>query len=394
MNHSVSTAPRRLRIGVVTAIPTPYRDPFWNVVSKSQDVDLEVIYCARNKDDRPWDVSWEQSYRAHYPKTINLASRFGKAASVYWNPEICSTLRASNFDGLIIGGYNHPTMLRAISYAKRHGIPYFLASESYLQQTRAKWKHLVKSWFVRGIVRHAKGCLTTGTLASDYLIHYGASRGRLCLVPNVPDVEKLNRIATELEPNRNDIRRELRLEKLTVLFVGRFIEMKGGHLLIEAFQRLTVGTDAQLVMLGDGPKRQEWESKVRDLGLADRVRFEGFQTPEALPKWFAAADLMCLPSTNETWSVVVLEALSSGLPVVVTDRVGCYPNAVTNPIVGRVVKAGNIDSLENGLRKQLENQLPHSKVSEAWADTRESFLYEVVAERLIRSLRQWCHREA
>jgi glycosyltransferase involved in cell wall biosynthesis len=390
MNHSDPTGPRRLRIGVVTAIPTPYRDPFWNVVSSFEGLDLEVIYCAKNKGDRPWNVSWDQNYQTHYPKAINLASKFGKSASLYWNPDVRGILSGSKFDGLIIGGYNHLTMLWAIYYAKRHGIPYFLASESYLQQSRAKWKHFIKSWFVRLIVTQARGCFPTGALASDYLVHYGARREHLCAVPNIPDVNAFHGKAQELAAQRVMIRRELGLDRVTILFVGRFIEMKGCQFLIEAFRRLISTIDAQLIMLGDGPKRSEWESLVRKLGLTDKVRFEGFQAPESLPNWFAAADLMCLPSTNETWSVVVLEALSSGLPVVVTDRVGCYPNAVTNTTVGNVVSAGSVDSLENGLRSQIEKKVSHSQVHNAWAETRESFSYELVARRLVESLHKWC----
>jgi glycosyltransferase involved in cell wall biosynthesis len=388
MNRLDATKPRSLRIGVVTAIPTPYRDPFWNVVSGYEGVDLELIYCAKNKGDRPWKVSWEQNYRAHYPKAFNLASKFGKSASLYWNPEIRSILKGSKFDGLIIGGYNHLTMLWAISYARQHRIPYFLASESYLGQGRAKWKHLIKSWFVRLIVTRAKGCFPTGDLASDYLLHYGANRKQLCAVPNIPDVKSFYQMAQSLSAERSSIRTELRLQKRSILFIGRFIAMKGGHFLIKAFERIAESIDAQLVMLGDGPKRNEWESLVQELGLKDRVRFEGFQAPESLPKWFAAADLMCLPSTNETWSVVVLEALASGLPVVVTDRVGCYPNAVVNETVGKVVSAGSVESLESGLRSQLAKSVPHCDVHKAWEETRESFSYEVVANRLVEFLRE------
>ena len=58
-------------------------------------------------------------------------------------------------------GYNHFTMLWAMWFARRKGIPYFLSSESYLQQRRSWWKPLIKDWLVRRIVSHARGNLPT-----------------------------------------------------------------------------------------------------------------------------------------------------------------------------------------------------------------------------------------
>ncbi len=321
---------------------------------------------------------------------MNFAERFGPAASVYWNPEIRSLLRSGHFDGIIVGGYNHPTMLWTIAYARWNKIPYFLASESYLEQKRSSWKHLVKSWLVRSIVKNARGCLPTGTLAARYLRHYGAKEENLCFVPNVPDVEGFYQKAQRLQLQRASIRERLGLKRRTILFVGRFIQMKGGHLLIKAFKRIQQDFDAELVMLGDGPMRKEWESLVRTEGLEECVRFPGFQSPEVLPEWFAAADLMCLPSTNETWSVVVLEALSSGLPVVITNRVGVYADALTDERVGKAVEAGDVNALSSALSSQLQAAVERSRLFDIWTPTRERLQYGVVAQRLAESLLRWC----
>ena len=379
-----------LRIAVVTAIPTPYRDPFWNVVNELPGIDLEVFFCARQKGDRPWDISWPQKFTAHYPKSVNLARKLGPAASVYWNPEIRKILPETQCDGIIIGGYNHPTMLWAIYYARRKKIPYFLASESYLDQKRSGWKQILKHRLVKSIVTNAKGCFPTGKLASEYLIHYGANADRLCLLPNIPDVDQFYRHAQELAKDRPGIRKRLGMTKRSIIFVGRFIDMKGGHFLIRAFKKIAERNSVELVMLGDGPKRKEWETLVADENLSDVVRFPGFQAPEALPEWFAAADIMCLPSTNETWSVVVLEALSSGLPVVITNRVGCYANAITDERVGQVVEAGNVSSLVEGIERQLAMAVSREEMFVAWADARSSFSYQNVAERLKKALFDWC----
>ena len=379
-----------LRIAVVTVIPTPYRDPFWRVFERNEEVELTVFYCAGGKKDRPWTVDWGQPNHACYLKGYNLAAAFGAATSLYWNPEIRKRLREKPYDGIIVAGYNHFTMLWAMWFARRKGIPYFLSSESYLQQRRSWWKPLIKDWLVRRIVSHARGNLPTGKLASEYLLHYGAHPERLCPVPNIPDVDQFQECAKTLLPQRVRLRKERGLEKPSILFVGRFIPMKGGHLLIKAFSRLTRDLDAQLIMLGDGPERTAWQKLATSEGINDRIQFPGFVSPQSIPAWFASVDLMCLPSTNETWSVVVLEALASGLPVVITDRVGCYPNVISRAEVGEVVAAGEIGALYLGLKCQLEKEISRKEMFRLWKETRREFEYGVVASRLRGFLQQWC----
>lgn len=370
-----------LRIGVVTAIPTPYRDPFWEVFSQQAGIELEVIYCARSKGDRPWDISWSQNFCTHYPKSYNFARKFGEAASLYWNPELPELLRSQRYDALLIGGYNHLTLLWSIVWSKVSKTPYYLMSESYLEQSRATWKKVFKEWFVRFIVKNAQGGLPTGTLAAEYLVHYGANPEAICHVPNVPDVEAFQKKSAELVNRRVLLRRELGLNRFTILFVGRFIPMKGGDLLIRAFAAVHKQLDAELVMLGDGPERITWERLAQALGVEAQVKFLGFQQPDQITSWFSVADLMCLPSKNETWSVVVLEALASNLPVLITDRVGCYRDAV-NDEVGTVVRANSVDALEEGLMDAVRNKRSREFVSENWAMRRRKFRYEAIASEL------------
>ena len=382
-----------MRIAVVTSIPTPYRDPFWSVFAAQENVELEVIYCSPGKGDRPWDRSWRQDYVTHYPRAYNLARYFGEDASCYWNPKIGKILSAQPFDGIIVGGYNHLTMLRAILFARRHGIPYFLQSEVYLAQPRSSWRVWAKQALVTNIVTRAAGCLPTGKLASEYLLHYGADPDAMCQIPNVPDVEQLHKTATALLPRREEIKAEKGVAgKYVVLFVSRLIELKRVDLLLRAFAVASEGMDAVLVILGDGPMRQEWEQLAGELKLGDRVRFEGFLNPEALPEWYSIADLSALTSTDETWSVVVLEALAAGVPVVITDRVGCYANAINDERVGDVVRAGDLTELTAALKKRMTAKPQAGEIARAWAPGRESFRYQTIAERAVAFLAKHCNQ--
>jgi glycosyltransferase involved in cell wall biosynthesis len=102
-----------------------------------------------------------------------------------------------------------------------------------------------------------------------------------------------------------------------LLFVGRLRYYKGLEVLIEAMRDIK----AHLLVVGDGPMRQEWKALTVELALTDRVTFLGHIPDAELPAYYQACDLFILPSTHrsETWGAVQIEAMACGKPVVCTE---------------------------------------------------------------------------
>lgn len=382
-----------LSIGVVTAIPTPYRDAFWNCVAAKPGTKLHVYYCANITADRPWTPSWDMRYESEVLPGYNVLAAFPSKGFSYWNPQIKAKLRAGNHDALVIGGYNYPTMLAAIHFARRHGIPYFLMSESHLNEPRSAWRHALKRPLVRWVVGGAAGCFPTGTWARDYLMHYGAKSDELWFLPNVPDVESLDRQAQELAPRRDQLRARWGLgDGPVVLYLGRLVEFKRVDLLIEAFASPHVPRSARLVIVGDGMERPALEALTKRLGVDHRVVFKGFVDPAEVPLWYAMADLFVLPSIGETWSVAIIEALASGLPVVTTDSVGAAVDAITDPLVGTVIRSGDARALAAAITERLADPAGRTLVRERWAQVREQFQFDASARRFVDAIRSVVHR--
>ena len=109
--------------------------------------------------------------------------------------------------------------------------------------------------------------------------------------------------------------------------------------------------------------QQERHQGARTLGLADdacRTEAErsgvcvaqaGFLDQAALGRAYAAADCLVLPSTSETWGLVVNEALATGLPAIVSSGVGCAPDLVTPGVTGEVFPCGDVGSLASALAR-------------------------------------------
>jgi glycosyltransferase involved in cell wall biosynthesis len=109
----------------------------------------------------------------------------------------------------------------------------------------------------------------------------------------------------------------------TVLFAGRIVHQKGPDILMEAVPHvLKHYSRAKFVFAGEGEMRPALESRAKQLGVAHATRFVGFQTNGTLADLYKACDVVCVPSRNEPFGIVILEAWSAGKPVVSTRNGG------------------------------------------------------------------------
>jgi glycosyltransferase involved in cell wall biosynthesis len=137
-----------------------------------------------------------------------------------------------------------------------------------------------------------------------------------------------------------------------VLAVGRLVEKKGFDVLIRAAARLAVPIAVRIV--GEGPERKALEALIASESCVDRVNLAGPLTHDALPREYAWAHAVAVPSVVDATGDrdglpnVVLEAMASGRPVVAT-RVGAIDSAVVNGLNGLLVKEGSVESLLEAL---------------------------------------------
>jgi glycosyltransferase involved in cell wall biosynthesis len=138
-----------------------------------------------------------------------------------------------------------------------------------------------------------------------------------------------------------------------------------------------------MAFLGDGELRTALESLTQRLSV--RAHFIGFRGQTELSPLYHAADLLVLPSLySETWGLVVNEALHHGLPSVVSDAVGCWPDLVEPRVTGEVCEAGS----SHALAAAVERALPLVGRAEVRARCREkvaSYTVERAAEGITRA---------
>ncbi|MDB5595826.1 MAG: glycosyl transferase group 1 [Hyphomicrobiales bacterium] len=134
-----------------------------------------------------------------------------------------------------------------------------------------------------------------------------------------------------------------------VLAIGRLVPEKGFLTLLRAFAQLQ-DSRARLVILGTGPQKAELDAQIARLGLQDRVTLPG----HVAEPWSFFNEARCLVSAshNESFGLVLLEAMAHGLPVVST-RCGATPEVLENGRYGRLVPVGDVTLMAQAMAEAL-----------------------------------------
>lgn len=134
-----------------------------------------------------------------------------------------------------------------------------------------------------------------------------------------------------------------------VLFVGRFVYYKGLEVLIAALAQC----DGTLTLVGDGPLEDDLRQQIARLGLESRVTFAGRIADDDLVAYYHASDVLVLPSVaeSETYGMVQVEAMASGIPVVSTNLPTGVPWVNQDGVTGLIVPPRDVPALAAALNK-------------------------------------------
>lgn len=139
-----------------------------------------------------------------------------------------------------------------------------------------------------------------------------------------------------------------------IIFVGRFAAQKQVDVLIRAFALVVRRQPARLLLLGDGPRRQELETVVASLRLVNTIRFQGF-LPNPLPA-IRDSDLLVLPSAHEGLGNVLIEAMGCGTQVVSTDCPHGPAEILQHGRWGQLVPVGDVEELAQAILRSLNRE--------------------------------------
>lgn len=253
-------------------------------------------------------------------------------------------------DALGLVGYARPESMAAARWARRHGRPAILMSESQaIDRPHTWWKEFIKMQRVRQF----DAALVGGPGHRDYLVELGMPAHSIALGYNAVDNDYF---ATRARCWRDAPASRTGLPDAPFfLTVCRFAPEKNLIRLIRAYaryrQRSEPATAWDLVLCGDGPSAAEVEDAITMSGCGRWIHRPGFLQADALARYYAHAAAFVLPSLSEPWGLVVNEAAASGLPLLVSSRAGCAATLVPDPqgTTGRRFNPIDVDEMTTRL---------------------------------------------
>ncbi len=320
---------RRPRLALVVTHPIQHFAPLYREVAAAGEVDLRVFYCCDWGVKAYFDalygreVEWDVPLLEGYEHEFLPIRRRPRRISFFEvdNPAVSDRLAALSPDAVLVHGYGCRTMWRAVQWAGEHGVPALLSSDSHAGAPVAAWKRPLKALFVGRFYARLDGALAVGQSNRAYHRRYGLPEERI--FPGVLPVDGGRLLASVPEPAvaRAELRRDLGIpeEAVVALFCGNLTPWKRPFDFVRAVQAAEPRVWGLVV--GDGPERPRVESALaEDRG---RVRLAGFVNQSAIGRYYAASDLLVVPSERDAHPLVVTEALFFGLPVLISEAVGC-----------------------------------------------------------------------
>ena len=225
------------------------------------------------------------------------------------------------------------------------------------------------------VARKASKIITLSTTVGQELMEENIEPHRVCTIQNGVDLARFKKIE-----EKSQLRGKLGMpDKKTIVYTGRLSPEKGVDFLIRGFSRLNKKIDCQLLIIADGPERENIIQLLYHYQLSKSVIL--MQEADDVASCLNAADLFVLPSQFEGLSNSLLEAMACGLPVIST-RVGGSIDIIEDGINGLLVDVDNEEQLSQAMAKVLCDSLLATRLGEKARETIiEHFDLNEVAKR-------------
>ena len=257
-------------------------------------------------------------------------------------------------DIVIMNGYVHFEFFALLFlntfFRKKIGID----SDTQYSLPKNRFKKWIKIGYLNFIFRKKNIYgLAGGTKKHfDLFLNFGMPRSHVYLMPMM-----VNNLKFE-----NGNYQSKSKNPFNFIFVGRIVEQKNIRVLIDSFISVSKKhSNARLIIVGDGNLLQSFQNEFAHI---EKIIFSGAKFDKDLMEIYKKAHVLVLPSLYEPWGLVVNEALSAGLPVIVSEQVGASHDLVLKPNTGFVLNNNEPNELIEKMMELIENEDMFSQFSD------------------------------
>jgi glycosyltransferase involved in cell wall biosynthesis len=349
--------PRRLsrtppRVIAVATHPIQYQAPWFRALAADPSIDFSVLFIQQPDAQQQgqgfgvafeWDIPLLEGYR--WQPVRDLRGRGGLRG--FFAARIAhpiALLRELDPDVLLLTGWQAWPLVQLLVAAWWTGVPVVMRGESNALRRRP--------WYVRALhkllLARCAAFLPIGKASHAFYRNYGIPEARLFDTPYFVDNARFAEGAARALAKRGEWRARWSIpqDALCFCYAGKLEPKKRILDLLDAL-RLAHGNAAapmHLLVVGTGELMAQARAMVAEHDLP--VSFTGFLNQSEIPAAYAATDCLVLPSDfGETWGLVVNEAMACGRPAIVSDRVGCASDLVSEGVTGAIFPFGDTAAL-------------------------------------------------
>lgn len=387
---------KKNRVAWISTHPIQYQIPLYKKLSQCEEIDFTVIYyndfTARSFKDEEfgikikWDTSMLEGYK--YIILKNLNNHINKIS--FWSPIIWgvfSLITKKQFDTIVIQGWNHYANFLIILYAKLSGIVVILRCEATDHfENSTGLRKLIKEWVLRIVLKNVDKFLAIGSHNKNFYLKRRVDSAKIFWAPYCVDENFFESHSDAL--SLSELKQELHIDcgSPTILYASKFTKRKRAEDLLNAYNKLK-DPKPNLLFVGVG----EEELRLRELSLKmclNKVKFLGFKNQNELVDLYAISDIFVLPSVNETWGLVINEAMNSGCAIVASDKVGAAADLIKPKINGYIFKSKDIPELICAIEFCLRDN-NYIKMGQESSKLIKSFSIDSCAEGVLKSIRSY-----
>lgn len=380
---------RNRKIIIATTHPIQYQVPLFRELSKH--LDLTVLFMMeqtpRGQKDAgfgvefSWDIPMTDGFKYVWAKNIAEEHSSSKRKGIILTG-IEDIFNKVQPEILIVFGWFPNSYLQLIKFAKKNNIRLMMRSESNLAERRSIAKKSLGEFYYRWLFSGVDKFLSIGKMNTLFYRRYGVREDNIFFAPYSIDTEFFEKRYSETRPSLT------RTGKIKLGFSGKLIPKKCPVDLIRSVCKSAFKDQIEVVMIGDGPLRDKVKKTAKELGVS--LDYRGFlNQSEIVEKGYFDLDCLVLPSAfNETWGLVVNEAMTGGIPAIVSDMVGSAEDLVIEGETGYKFQAGNVGELTGKIDKFICKKRDGFIFRDRVLETIEKYSLKKTAEGFLRCVQK------
>lgn len=303
------------KVVIITNIPSPYRvDLFYYMQTHIKEYEFHIIYTSKNEDNRSWNIPVEKLLNSRIldAKILKIKNKLD-TRYIHLPANIGKELTEIMPDVVVAMEYN-PAALQALLWTKSHGKKFVHWTDGTLHSERNIGT--VQKITRKIITSNADSCIASSTKAKEKLLAWGVPEEKIFISLLTVDISKFQKVERAPVPGR-------------ILYVGSMIPRKGLDLLVDALPY--VNCDFELRIVGNGTEEEikQLKAAAEQKGILDKLTFCGFLQGEKLTDEYRKAQVFVLPTREDCFGLVLLEAMCAGVPIVASKYAdGAYDTVV------------------------------------------------------------------